>query len=83
MIHYKVHYFNSRGAAECIRQILVVAGQDFEDVRVNQEDWPQLKASTPFGQMPILEEDGKKLGQSIAIARYLARKYSEYRARQR
>lgn len=29
----------------------------------------------PFGMLPILEIDGKSVGQSNAIARYLARQY--------
>lgn len=34
----------------------------------------QIIAATPMGQMPILEFDGKKVIQSVAICRYLAKK---------
>ena len=40
-------------------------------------DWPAYKAETMFGQLPQLEGEGVpggKLGQSMAIARFLARK---------
>ena len=80
MVHYKLYYFPGRGAAETIRQIFAVAKQDYEDIRISQDEWPKHKAEMPFGQMPVLEEDGKQLGQSYAIARYLARKYGESRA---
>jgi len=53
--------------------VLAYGGQEFEDHRVKPEQWPALKASTPTGQLPYLEVDGKPLAQSIAIARYLAR----------
>ena len=29
----------------------------------------------PFGQVPVLEVDGKKIHQSTAISRYLAKQY--------
>lgn len=32
----------------------------------------------PMGQMPVLEIDGKKYGQSMAILRYLAKKCNLY-----
>jgi glutathione S-transferase len=46
---------------------------DYEDKRIPREEWPTMKPNTPLGQMPVLEVDGKMLGQSVAIARYLAR----------
>ncbi|CAJ0605916.1 unnamed protein product [Cylicocyclus nassatus] len=75
MVQYRLTYFDGRGTAEIIRQIFAVAGEKFEDVRVIQQGWPKLKANTPFGQLPVLEIDGKQLAQSAAIARYLARKF--------
>uniref|UniRef100_A0A158P8Y6 glutathione transferase n=1 Tax=Angiostrongylus cantonensis TaxID=6313 RepID=A0A158P8Y6_ANGCA len=33
------------------------------------------KTRMPFGQMPVLEVDGEQIPQSLAITRYLARKY--------
>ncbi|CAD6195270.1 unnamed protein product [Caenorhabditis auriculariae] len=75
MPHYKLTYFPIRGAGEGSRQIFALAGQEFEDNRVPREQWLTLKPTAPFGQMPYLEFDGKKLAQSYAINRYLARQF--------
>lgn len=65
-----------RGRAELARLIFAEAGVKYDDERVG-ENWPQLKASgkLPFGQLPALEVDGHVYAQSMAIARYLARKF--------
>ncbi|XP_046688652.1 hematopoietic prostaglandin D synthase-like, partial [Homalodisca vitripennis] len=71
---YKLTYFNGRGRAEAIRWLLVYMDEEFEDVRIDSEDWLKMKQTTPFGQLPLLEEDGKPICQSLAIVRYLAKK---------
>ncbi|GMS78784.1 hypothetical protein PENTCL1PPCAC_959 [Pristionchus entomophagus] len=77
MSSYKLTYFDARGRAEVARQLFHLSGTPFEDVRIQKEDWPALKAKTPFGQIPLLEVDGKPLPQSFAIFRYLAREFGE------
>jgi len=69
---YKLIYFDLRARAEVCRLLFAAAGVPYEDVRVDRSRWPEMKPTTPFGQMPILEVDGVKLCQSKAIARYLA-----------
>ena len=39
----KLIYFNARGRAELSRLILAQAGEDYEDKRVEREEWPALK----------------------------------------
>ncbi|KAL0871450.1 hypothetical protein ABMA27_005174 [Loxostege sticticalis] len=68
-------YFNCKALGESARLLLSYGGQEFEDKRFAQETWPAIKPTTPFGQAPMLEIDGKKYAQSMAIARYLGRKY--------
>ncbi|PIC47038.1 hypothetical protein B9Z55_006521 [Caenorhabditis nigoni] len=75
MVHFKLIYFPLRARAEIARQILEYAGKDYTEEVVTFEQWPALKNSTPFGQLPVLEVDGKPLGQSYAIARYLAKEF--------
>jgi len=79
MPSYKVVYFNATGKAETMRMIFKVAGVEFEDVRLESDQFtitPEMKAELPFGQLPVLEVDGVKLAQSNACARYLARKFN-------
>jgi len=71
---YKLFYFDARGRAEPTRWCFAYGGTDYEDVRINKPDWPAMKASTPFGQLPYLEVDGKPLAQSLTICRFVARK---------
>ncbi|KAK2712884.1 hematopoietic prostaglandin D synthase-like [Artemia franciscana] len=70
---YKLTYFNLRAKGEPIRLILAYGNIQYEDNRIEFSDWPALKPKTPFGQLPVLEVDGKPLAQSNAIARFLAK----------
>jgi glutathione S-transferase len=72
---YKLVYFNGRGRGEVVRLIFAEAGVEYTDERVDFGGWAAIKPSTPFGQLPVLEFDGKKLCQSNTCARYLARHF--------
>jgi len=78
MVHYTLIYFNGRGRGEVIRMLFALGGVDYDDVRIEQADWPAKKAgiAAPFGQLPVLEVDGVKLCQSNACARYLAKQFN-------
>lgn len=45
MSSYKVTYFNITGLGEPIRFLLSYLNVDFEDVRIELEQWPALKPS--------------------------------------
>lgn len=42
---YKLHYFNIMGLAEPLRLLFAYGGIEYEDIRVEFEDWPTLKPS--------------------------------------
>jgi glutathione S-transferase len=74
---YKLHYFDGNGRAVNIRAILDYANANWEDNRISFADWPALKSSGKFefGQMPVLELEGKQKTQTIAIEIFLARRF--------
>ena len=72
---YKLTYFKVRGTAELARFVFAQAGVKYDDVRIEEGDWPALKPTMPFEVLPVMEEDGKQLGGSMNIARYLAETY--------
>ncbi|KAK7863745.1 hypothetical protein R5R35_011148 [Gryllus longicercus] len=72
---YKVTYFNGMALGEPIRFILSHAGKEFEDIRIDLEQWSTLKKDVPFGKIPTLEVDGKTAHQSVSICRFLGREF--------
>ncbi|XP_076672971.1 glutathione S-transferase S4 [Andrena cerasifolii] len=78
MTEYKLIYFNVMGLGEPIRYLLSYGGVQFEDVRLDHgsSEWTKLKPTTPFGQMPVLEIDGKPYSQTLPICRYLAKQFN-------
>jgi glutathione S-transferase len=77
MPRYKLTYFDFSGSRgeEC-RLTLHLAGLDFEDHRIQREQWAALKPTTPYGVLPILEVEGRPpLAHSNAILGYLGRQH--------
>ena len=70
-------YFNGRGFAEQSRFIFAQAGVEYNDVRFDGKDWQAIKPTLtlPFGVLPVLEVDGKPIGGSVVIARYLGEQF--------
>lgn len=72
---YKLYYFEITGRGETARMMFHYAGVPFEDIRIKFGEWKEMKPTTPYGVLPILEIDGKKLCQTNTINRYLAKQF--------
>lgn len=73
MPKYKLTYFDLRGRAEPTRLLFIVAGVQFEDERIGQEQWKAIKHKVPGNSLPFLSVDGVVVSQSMTINRHLAR----------
>ena len=78
--NYKLHYFGGNGRGSISRAILSIGAPNFENVIIEKDQWGSLKTSGTyeFQQLPLLEHNGKKYTQSIAINLYLARQFKLY-----
>merc|ERR1711907_41939 len=75
---YRLTYFGITGLAECARAAMVLAGIQFEDVRMTMDEWKAAKEKDPLladKQMPFLDittgDKKQRMHQSRAILRYI------------
>ncbi len=74
MTNYKLTYFDfDGGRAEPIRIAFHAAGIDFEDHRISFPEFGEMRSSTRFSSVPVLEIDGAAITQSNAICRYVGK----------
>ncbi|PAA57303.1 hypothetical protein BOX15_Mlig001320g1, partial [Macrostomum lignano] len=72
---YEFMYFPVKGYGNMVRIVLEDQGIPYEYKPVG-ENWPQVKPTTPFGQVPVLTVNGStQIAQSHTIARYLGREH--------
>lgn len=73
----RLTYFDFSGSRgeEC-RLALHLNGVEFEDNRIKGAQWAELKPTTPYGSLPLLEVDGRPpLAQSNAILTFIGRTF--------
>ena len=83
----KVYYSHTPfWRAEVLRVSLFIGNISFEDVRISREEFREViltgklrnGMSVPFHQLPVLEIDGKIVGQTGAIARFCGKQSGLY-----
>lgn len=72
-------YFALNVRGEPIRAMLNHAKVNYDDRHVTFDEWPDLKSTVPSGQLPCLVlPDGTHMSQSLALSRFLGKKYGYY-----
>ena len=79
MTSYKLTYFDfDGGRAEPIRIAFHAAGIEFEDNRLSFPEFAEMRNTTRFNSVPVLEIDGAAVTQSNAINRFVGKKAGLY-----
>ena len=86
MTQYRLHYFPESGNSYKLALMLTLCGQSFEPVWTDfgggVTRTPAWRASVnPMGEIPVLEEDGKRLTQTAPILLRLAERYGRFAGR--
>jgi len=73
MSKFTLLYFGLEGRAGPIRNICALGKVPFEDQIVKFEDWPKLKPTLAYGQLPVIRIGDLTINQSADIVRYVSK----------
>ena len=74
MPKYKLTYFDyDGGRGEPIRIACHAAGIALEDERISYKEFGEMRESTPFNSVPVMEIDGAPVTQSNSLCRYVGK----------
>jgi glutathione S-transferase len=84
MIAYRLHYFPESGNSYKLALMLTLCGQEFEPVWTDfgggitrSAEW--RRSVNAMGEIPVLEESGRRLAQTAPILLRLAERYGRFR----
>jgi len=70
MLKFTLRYFALEGRAGPIRNALAIGKVPYEDKVVKFQEWPPMKATLPYGQLPVIDIKDLTINQSTDILRY-------------
>ena len=70
-------YFGNIARGQMITSVLDIVGKEYELKVIKDEDIKKEKPLSLYGQFPYIEVNGKKLGGTLACARFVAEKYGK------
>lgn len=74
MTTYKLTYFDfDGGRGEPVRIAFHAAGIEFEDERLTFPEFSEMRESTRFNSLPVLEIDGEAVTQTNAMCRHIGK----------
>lgn len=74
MTTYRLTYFDfDGGRGEAIRIAFHAGGIGFEDHRISFAEFGEMRGTTRFSSVPVLEIDGAQVTQANAISRYVGK----------
>jgi len=73
MAKITLFYFGLEGRAGPIRNIFAIGKVPFEDKIVEWEDWPKMKPTLTYGQLPVIQVGDLIINESKDIIRYASK----------
>ena len=72
-------YLDIYGDGEVFRMMMNKSKADFEDKRISNKDWSEMKKTNPNLKLPTITlSDGRVIDQTHSINRLMARHYGYY-----